>query len=303
MDGVNSEANGSTAETRLVADAQDTGLGGTAPVEAALDSPTADLDGQDLTINKDTYPSQSITASSDSGRTTIDDGSIHSPDQNGTAPLDPKSRDLYAQPGVESSDNQSHSVDASLEISGSGNGQFSHGDGDDKDNNDILASGSSDARPDNVKECVSPSNDTTIDSKNDKLPSSLKVDSPNSEEEDGDFTHLTISEENDSSRENEDSSIPTSTQIQMETGEERSESQTSVVNEYALNNTNSPTLEVDRNLEHFSEILLDTDHSQSDSEIQDNGDTTEIVSQKKRNTKRVRFADEVTEGNNFISNW
>lgn len=71
--------------------------------------------------------------------------------------------------------------------------------------------------------------------------------------------------------------------------------QTSFVNEYALNSTeDSPMSEVDRKLEQFSEILLDSDASHSDEEApakeQAEEDTT---SPKMKSTKRVRFADEV----------
>ncbi len=72
--------------------------------------------------------------------------------------------------------------------------------------------------------------------------------------------------------------------------------QTSFVNEYALNsNEISPMTEVDRKLEQFSEILLDSDASHSDDEIQSGQRTEEeTTSPKMKGSKRVRFADEVT---------
>ena len=73
--------------------------------------------------------------------------------------------------------------------------------------------------------------------------------------------------------------------------------QTSFVNEYALNSTeDSPMSEVDRRLEQFSEILLDSDASHSDEEPpakEPAEEEEETTSPKMKSTKRVRFADEV----------
>lgn len=85
--------------------------------------------------------------------------------------------------------------------------------------------------------------------------------------------------------------IPVVTQAVRDMDQERTESQTSFVNEYALNNSSeSPTYEVDRNLEQFSEILLDSDPSDSEAQAVA---VSEEASAKKKATKRVRFADEV----------
>lgn len=75
--------------------------------------------------------------------------------------------------------------------------------------------------------------------------------------------------------------------------EEKTESQTSFVNEYALSSSDSPTYEVDRNLEQFSEILLDSDPSHSDNEAEIEV-VDEATSPKKKTAKKVRFADEIT---------
>ena len=73
---------------------------------------------------------------------------------------------------------------------------------------------------------------------------------------------------------------------------DRTESQTSFVNEYALSaGKESPTYEVDRNLEQFSEILLDSDVS--DAEVQVVGGSEDSSAKRKKAAKKVRFADEV----------
>ena len=74
--------------------------------------------------------------------------------------------------------------------------------------------------------------------------------------------------------------------------EEDNESQTSFVNEYALKGSESPTYEADRNLEQFSEILLDSDPSDAEGLPVD---PMASAAEKKKATKRVRFADEVTQ--------
>lgn len=94
--------------------------------------------------------------------------------------------------------------------------------------------------------------------------------------------------------------IPMATAVNHSTSsEEISESHTSFVNESALDSTDK-----DRNLEQFSEILLDdSDVSNSDND-QEGGDNTEdpvperatTKKKKKKKTKRVRFADEITGG-------
>lgn len=87
--------------------------------------------------------------------------------------------------------------------------------------------------------------------------------------------------------------IPIATQAVREKDQERTESQTSFVNEYALSGNESPTYEVDRSLEQFSEILLDSDVSDSvDQAAEDNGD---VAAKKKKASKKVRFADEVAQ--------
>lgn len=75
---------------------------------------------------------------------------------------------------------------------------------------------------------------------------------------------------------------------------EKSDSQTSFVNEYALGDTESPTYATDRSLEQFSEILLDSDPSPSDSEAAPTAEELEAASPKKKGGKRVRFADDLT---------
>lgn len=83
----------------------------------------------------------------------------------------------------------------------------------------------------------------------------------------------------------------------LRTGNEESESKTSLVNEFALSDTDSPIYEGDRKLEKFSEILLDSDLSHSEGEAQEEEAEGEDVSspkKKKKNApKKVRFADEV----------
>lgn len=75
---------------------------------------------------------------------------------------------------------------------------------------------------------------------------------------------------------------------------ERTESQTSFVNQYALSGGGeSPTYEVDRNLEQFSEILLDSDVS--DAEVQVVEGSEDVSAKKKKAAKKVRFADEVAD--------
>lgn len=77
------------------------------------------------------------------------------------------------------------------------------------------------------------------------------------------------------------------------TDQERTESQTSFVNEYALSGSESPTYEVDRSLEQFSEILLDSDPSDIETQAAEgNGDAT---AKKIKASKKVRFADEVAQ--------
>ena len=86
---------------------------------------------------------------------------------------------------------------------------------------------------------------------------------------------------------------PQRSDVATRTGDDDVQSQTSFVNEFALSSTaESPTYEADRNLEQFSEILLDSDPSPSDAEPQ--AEEAEDISPKKKNVKRVRFADQMT---------
>ena len=108
------------------------------------------------------------------------------------------------------------------------------------------------------------------------------------------------SKESDGSNQMElnDNSMPVTTPVlrkveDVENCEERSGSRTSIVNESALSGTDSPTYEEDRNLEQFSEILLDSD---SESEVQvavGGGDSEGTIEKPKKNTKKVRFADQI----------
>lgn len=106
-------------------------------------------------------------------------------------------------------------------------------------------------------------------------------------------THPTVTSEG-----TEDSSeIACGDAEDLRTGNEESESKTSLVNEFALSDTDSPIYEGDRKLEKFSEILLDSDLSHSEGEAQEEEAEGEDVSspKKKKNApKKVRFADEVT---------
>ena len=77
-------------------------------------------------------------------------------------------------------------------------------------------------------------------------------------------------------------------------GELAESSQTSFVNESALDSDNSPTYEVDRSLEQFSEILLDSDSSHSDNEAQAREAAGAGEESPRKAAKKVRFADEVS---------
>ncbi len=130
--------------------------------------------------------------------------------------------------------------------------------------------------------------------------SPTEADSDNSKEKTRTYSLISPSS-NGSINSSEISSMPLAPPVKSidlsdrEVVREGSESQTSFVNEYALNNnSDSPTYyEEDRNIERFSEILLDSDASPNSDKEEEPVDDHGGTSLKKKYTKRVRFADEV----------